>query len=298
MSKKQPGRDAGAETPTTEGTEAGSHGAFVERIEAMQQAVRVRPDTASRAFFADLLSPERASAAGGRFESGAVLEDFLTVTQKLLSFVKDGTLASHGYGPLRLAAALEVARSLALEVAAIDTALVRAAGAAGQANVSLRSASVVRARALAVLRNSVSARDLEGQRRLREARRSDPTANDRSRSLTAIADEVERRIAALPPAVAKDSGISPDLVAALRAHVSALDVARAGHVATRGDAMARYEVMDLLDGRLLHELRAMLAAYRALRKQRPALATVRSALLRSGTRARRTDAPTPPAPVS
>lgn len=296
MPKKQPRREEYVETPTTETHDEAPPGTFVARIEALRRSVRARPDDPARAHYAALISPERATAAGGRVESGAVLEDFLTVTQKLLPLITDGTLATHGYGPLRLAAALEVCASLAQEIGIIDAALVRAAGAAGHADVSLRSAAVVRARALAVLRNSVSTADIDGQRRLREARRSDPSANDRARSLAAIAEEVQRRIDTLPASVAKDSGVTPELVAALRVHVAALDSARANHVAARGDATARYEVMDLLDGRLLHELRAMLAAYRALRKQRPALGVVRSTLLRSGRRARR--APAPPAPVS
>lgn len=294
-SKQRPPRTvSGSAEPETA---VPASGVFVERVDALARTLAVSVDDAARGYYAGQLGPERAARLGARHESGVVLDAFLAGVQGVITEVAQGSLAEHGYGPLRLAAALEVARSLAGEIGAIDAALVAAAGAAGHADVSLRNARTVRAQALAVLRNTTAPDDAEGQRRVREARRADRSANDRARSLAAIAQEVERRLGAIPPSVARDSGVTPELVAALRAHVAAIDASRGGRVDARGTALSRYEVMDLLDGRLLHELRAMLAAWRALRTKRPGLPQLRASVLNNGRRAKKTAADPAPEPV-
>ncbi|UQA54768.1 hypothetical protein [Polyangium aurulentum] len=252
-----------------------------------------------RAYFHGLVADDRARDDGASIESALVLDQLLEVIRPALPHIAAGKVA--GYGPLRLRYILELGRDLAGRVASLDAAVVGAAGASAAGAAHMAGARGLRRRALRALKNLSGLHGEGGARARRAARIGGPGAADaRARSLEVIAQELSTLAASVPARVAEDAGATPELLAALRDEARALLDARHQARVARASVASKYDVMNVLDGRILHEMRLLVGALRDARALDPAIPAPRPRVLRSGKRAAR-PAPVPavpPAPLS
>jgi hypothetical protein len=229
-----------------------------------------------RAFYASSIDAADALTWGARVESGAVLDEFL----RCANLAREAALAGRvpGYGPLRLRYAAELAVELATRLEDHDRALVSAAGASAAGATSLHATRALRRRALRVLKNLAGRRD-DARSRIKTAASDTRRPDERARSLAALADEVERMMQHVPARVAADAGATPELAAALRVAGNAVLAARQEAQGERGGLASSYDELNTLDGRLLNELRLLLAALRDARVHDRSVPAVTSRLV-------------------
>jgi hypothetical protein len=190
-----------------------------------------------------------------------------------------------GYGPLRFRYLLELAQDLAGKVAALDTSRVTAAGKSAVKTTNLRGTRSLRRKALRVLRNLAGQRP-EDKERVKRAGRGDERPAERSRSLEALAAELTAVAAKVPPRVARDAGVTPALIEALQAGAQLVLASRGEAQGARGAVWSIHDAMNLLDGRILHELRLLAGAMRDARELDKTIPAVHCALLRKPSRAK------------
>ncbi|APR80007.1 Hypothetical protein A7982_05354 [Minicystis rosea] len=247
-----------------------------------------------RAYFESSISEARAIEIGASVESATVLDEVLRIGSLAMAHVVAGKVV--GYGPLRARYLLETCAELAAKVGVLDGALVDAAGAGVARMSSMRDARSLRRDAIRILNNLAGGRE-EGKERLKQVRRGAPGGRERieerARTLDALASEIEIALASVPAGVAEDAGATPALVEALRQSATAVLAKRGEAQGARGTVAATYDAMNLLDGRVLHEVRLLVGALRDARRTDNTVPAVRSALVRNGARK-----PKPAAPVS
>ncbi len=248
----------------------------------LDQMSSINPSPEALALFRSLRSDQDAHEEGSRIHSAAVLDELLRIAAPSLPFVKASKIP--GYGPMRLKYLLELGLELATHVHGHDEAMAKAAGAGVVKTTNLKGSRSLRRTALRVLKN-LAGQDEAALARIEEAAsEAKEKPDERARGLDALASEVEAAAAKLPPDIAADMGLTPELIAGLRQNAKAVLGARDSAKETRGDIASRYDLMNLLDGRILFELRALLRAMRDARKNDPTVPRLKAGRVqRSGS---------------
>jgi hypothetical protein len=248
---------------------------------AAQIPAKVTVPSDALAHFDTSITSTDALDDGSAIESVSVLDEVLRVGGIAMTPVLDGKVI--GYGRLRMRYFLDRAAELASKVSDLDTSRVASKGAGTAKTMTLRDSRALRTRAIRVLKN-LAGRRPEEKARLARAGKGTEKADERARSLDALARELEDAMSKVPASVAADAG-------ATRALVDALLHAGGAVLGTRGEAQdarstvaSLYDEMNLLDGRLLHELRLLIGAMRDARKEDKTVPAVKSSLFRSGKR--------------
>lgn len=246
---------------------------------------------ATRATFRALCSDLDAHAEGNRIHSAAVLDELLRIASLSHPYVSAARVP--GYGPMRLKYTLELGLTLAGLVHDHDDAMVNAAGAGASKTTNLKGSRALRRTALRVLK-SLAGNDAAALARIESAAsEGSEKPDERARSLNALAEELESVAANLSPEVAADMGVSQTLIADLRTNAKAVLGAREDARNTRGDIASHYDQMNLLDGRLLFELRALFRAMRDARKNDPTIPQVQAGRVQRSGKAAPPAAPAP-----
>jgi hypothetical protein len=248
-----------------------------------------------RAYFEASIGEGAALRAGAQVESTSVLDELLRIGQIALPAIVGGKVT--GYGPLRARWIMDLGQALASRVDQLDAHLVQAAGASTARGVSLLATRALRRDAMRALKSLAGTRK-EDRARLKEAAKGREAPDERARSLAALADELERAIASAPPGVAEDAGATPALVGALRQAAAAVLTTRGSAQGARGSVAGIYDEMNLLDGRILHELRLLVGAMRDARREDKSVPLVSSTLLGVGVSRRKKKAAAKPAPAA
>ena len=158
-----------------------------------------------------------------------------------------------------------------------------AAGAGTAKKSSLRDSRSLRSRAIRVLK-SLAGRRPEEKARLAKASKDEEKADQRSRSLEALAQELKDAMAKVPALVAADAGATPELIDALLSASGSVLGTRGSAQEARTTVASLYDEMNLLDGRLHHELRLLVGAMKDARREDKTIPAVKSSLFRSGNR--------------
>ena len=95
-----------------------------------------------------------------------------------------------------------------------------------------------------------------------------------------IAQELESVVARVPPRVAADAGATPELMSELRRNAKAVLSTRSQTQGSRGAVSSIYDEMNLLDGRILHEIRLLVGSMTDARITDKTIPFVRSRLLK------------------
>jgi len=280
--------DDGTSNPVPASLEPAAYPAlFEELLTRVSEPLAVE----ERAYYEARIGEETAQREGAEVESASVLDACLDACRSALPFVLEGRVG--GYGPLRARYLLETALTLAGELAALDATVVRAAGAGAARKVSLRESRELRRAGLRALKN-LAGRAPELRAQLQQLSEEKERPDERARSLEALAGLLEEITAGVPPRVAADAGATPELIAGLRACARAVLAAREKATGERGSIRSRYDVMNVLDGRLLNELKALAGAMRDARRSDRTVPSLRVKLLRSGKRKKAAEAPAQP----
>lgn len=242
------------------------------------------------AFYNNSIPEEQARKDGAGIESVAVLDDVLQVGAVAAGPVVAGKVG--GYGPMRLRYFLDRAADLASKVTELDTSHVHASGTGTAKKVSLVATRALRDRATRVLKNLAGRRE-EEKSRLKKARKGTEKADERVRSLEALAKELAEQMAKVPPEVAADAGATTALVDDLLAASKGVLSSQSDAKGDRNAIAALYDEMNVLDGRLMHEIQLLVGAMRDARKLDKSVPAVQSDLFRSGKKKAKKDAAAP-----
>lgn len=269
--------------------------AYPKLVSALLSQVPLTLAPDERSFYATSVADADALHTGVRYESAAVLDDLLRMGVLSLPAILAGKVA--GYGPLRTRYLFELGQDLASKVATLDESRITAAGKSAARTTSLRGTRALRRQALRALRNLAGQR-AEERERLKRAIKGEERPDERSRSLEALATELEVAVAKVPARVATDAGVTPELMAALRQNAQAVLTSRGVAQGARGAVGSIYDAMNLLDGKILHELQLLSGAMKDARELDKTVPVVRCSLLHRVHRAKAKPAPAPaPAPV-
>ena len=210
-----------------------------------------------------------------------MLDDILQLAAKSLPSVVAGKVAD--YGGLRLRYVLELAQALAAKVDRLDTSLVEASGASAAKTTSLRGTRFLHRSALRALKNLAGKRP-EDRARASHAGQGEEKPDERARSLEAIAQELSSIVARIPARVATDAGATAELMAELRQNARAVLTTHSDARGSRGAVYSIYDEMNVLDGRIMHEIRLLVGAMKDARIGDKTVPLVRSMLLRTSHR--------------
>jgi hypothetical protein len=246
-------------------------------FDALLAEIPGKLDDDTRATYRSLADDAKALREGADVESSVVLRDLLRVVRAAQPHVIAGKVA--GYGPLRLRYVVETGRALSQMLTDLDQARIDAAGKSEAREDSLDSTRTLRRRALRALKNLAGARPEEAARVRKAARTHSSQPDERSRSLQAIADELEALAGKVSAQVAEDAGVTKAFLDNLRAQAKVVLDTRDGAGAARGGIFDHYQEMNLLDGRILQEMRFLVGAFRDARTADPKLPALRSSLL-------------------
>ena len=233
----------------------------------------------SRRYFESSVTEADARRTGATIESPTVLDEVLRVGNLAIGPVLDKKLP--GYGPLRLRYCLELAGRLADRVAELDSSRVNATGAGSVKVATLRDTRDLRRSALRVVKNLAGRRPEERSRLAAIAARYEEKPDERARSLEELAKEVLGAIAKVPKEVAVDAGATQELVDTLTATAGDVLTTHGGAREARSTVASIYDEMNVLDGRLLHELRLLVGSFKDARKQDKSIPAVTSDLFKA-----------------
>lgn len=245
-------------------------------------------DASERACFRATIASPKAVREGSRVAARDVVEEYDRCVRVVAPWIDKGTL--RGYGALRVAYAGEIITAMAPTLDAHAVARNDVVTATSRAAETVKLTRAERRLAVRSLRN-LTGDDPALKARLREA------AKQRQRGgglneIDRITVEVRHVRANYPARVLDDAGLS---AAVLDALVAATSDASAARTRVRdGKQQAQVLRADLAEpaGRLLHELRALVAAARDTRKSDPTVPSLSSWLLRRAKK--RKDEPTTP----
>lgn len=247
-----------------------------------------------RAFFSKLQPEKDAQEEGDTIHSAVVLDELLRMCNIALPFILSSKIP--GFGPLRAKYLAELGLELATHVQGYDQAMLEAAGTSALKSTNLKGSRNLRRTALRILKNLAGKDEAAKARIQKAASEGQEKPDERSRSLEAIADELEAVAAKLSPTIAADAGISPELITGLRLNAKAVLGAQNTARERRSDAATHQRVMNILDGRILFELRALLRAARDARKIDPSLPSIKANRVQRLYRAKKPSLPAPEAP--
>jgi hypothetical protein len=258
---------------------AASATTYPARIDELLTSFKTPVTAASRTWLEKQISEASARADGARIASTTILDAVIEATHTAQESLLAGKVI--GYGPLRHRYCLDLARLLADKVAHFDESIVGAAGASAEKISSLRESRDDRRGALRVLKN-LTASDSAAKARLKKVRGRNERPDERAQSLQGISKELSAVTAGVPPELVQDAGVTHDLSNRLNGYahavVSTHDTAHEGRAAVA----AQYDAMNVLDGRIRHELRALEGAMRDTRKSDKSVPELKIAVLRNG----------------
>jgi len=236
---------------------------------------------ASRTWLGAQISESKARDDGASIASTTVLDALIEATHIAQPSLIAG--AVKGYGPLRHRYCLDLAVALADKVAHLDASVVGAAGAAADKGSSLRVALDDRRDALRMLKN-FSGGDDAAKARLKKVRGRNERPDERATSLQGISRELKAVTAGVPAELVTDAGVTHDLSIRLNGYAHAVVAAHDTAHEERAALAAQYDSMNVLDGRILHELRALAGAMSDTRKSDKSVPALKIAALRNRKR--------------
>ena len=268
LSVDEPGRTSLSppETPTS----------WAEVIASLQAAVKDEAlSTEERAWCESLLTVAEAHKLGMTYSPDTVLAEWTRCAGAVLSALVAGKLI--GYGPLRFHFACDLATEVARRAATQSSDVSAATGARVATRTTLTESRVLRREARRVLKN-LAGRDPERRAQLRRTSEAREKVNTRSKSLADLAAELKRVFKTVPARIAREAGATPEFVRALNA--AAKQVVSSDQTRQRQNQKVQqtYGALHVLKGRLVHELRAMLASARDARRGDPTVAAPHSPL--------------------
>lgn len=263
---------------------------YPARIDELLASFKAPVTAASRDWLEKQISEASARDDGARIGSTTVLDAVIEATHVAQSALLAGKVV--GYGPLRYRYCLDLARLLADKVARFDESIVGAAGASAEKGSSLRSSRDDRRAALRVLKN-LTASDAAARARLKKVRGRNERPDERAESLQGLSKELTTVAAGVPPELVQDAGVTLELSQRLNGFAHAVVSAHDTAHEERAAVVAQYDSMNVLDGRILHELRALAGAMRDARKSDKSVPEIKLAVLRNkrAKKAKTTDAP-------
>ena len=269
--------------------------AYPALVSALIAKITVTLTDDERAFYISSIADADALELGTHHEASVVLDECLRMARLALPALLANKVA--GYGPLRTRHVLDLAQTLAGEVSTLDQSRVTAAGKSAVTTTSLIDTRSLRRKGLRALKNLAGKRS-EEQARIKRTGKGEARPDARARSLEAIATELGTLITQVPPRIAEDAGATPALIAELRQGAQLVLASRSEAQGARGAVGSRYDVMNLLEGRILHELLLLDGALKDARRDDKTVPLVRCAFVRQRNRAKAKPAPTPtPAPA-
>lgn len=233
---------------------------------------------AARAWLDAQIKEAKARKDGAEVASPLVLDAVVEATHTARQALLDGKVI--GYGPLRYRYCLDLAVALADKVAHFDASVVGAAGASAAKGSSLRDSVGDRRSAIRVLKNLTASDDM-ARARLKKVRGRDEKPDERAASLQGISKELEAVTAGVPKELVQDAGVTPDLSQRLNSYAHAVVSTHDTAHEERASIAAQYDSMNVLDGRILHELRALVGAMSDARKSDKSVPALKIAVLRS-----------------
>jgi hypothetical protein len=231
-------------------------------------------EDAARAWYVGSITDTAALEEGRRWEPHALLHAWTTDAATLSAAVLAGRVT--GYGGVRLRFGHELAIKLEENTRTLSHTRTDKVVQGTLVRDDMKTVGRLLRKARGVLRTLSGRRDA-----LRERTRQVLTAPNHARAtkihtLAEAADEVERLAREVPAQAARDAGATPEFIESLRAaSEKATDTTQAhqtqGHEA--GDAA---RALQVLKGRLAHELHTLIAAARDSRKDDPRIPVVKS----------------------
>jgi hypothetical protein len=270
-----------AVTPPSTGTDAATYPARVDDLLVHFKAPVTR---AARAWLDLQITEAKARADGASIASPTVLDAVIEATHIAQPSLLAGKIK--GYGPLRYRYCLDLAATLADKVAHFDASVVGAAGATADKGSSLRVSLDDRRDALRMLKNFTGGDDA-ARARLKKVRGRNERPDERASSLQGISRELRSVTAGVPAELVADAGVTHDLSARLNGYAHAVVAAHDNAHEERAALAAQYDSMNVLDGRILHELRALAGAMSDTRKGDKSVPALKLNALRNSKRHRK-----------
>jgi hypothetical protein len=252
---------------------------YPARIDELFTSFKTPISAASQTWLQSQVKEAKARDEGAQIASPAVLDAVIETTHIAGESLLAGKVL--GYGPLRYRYCLDLARLLADKVAHFDASLVGAAGGSAAKGASLRESRDDRRSALRALKN-LTANDDEAKARLKKVRDRNERPDERAQSLQGLSRELQAVTAGIPAELVKDAGVTPALSTRLNSYAHAVVSAHDTSHEERASLAAQYDAMNVLDGRILHELRALAGAMRDARKVDKSVPVLKIAVLRNG----------------
>jgi hypothetical protein len=237
--------------------------------------------SASRAWLQDQITETKARDDGASIASTTILDAVIEATHIAQPSLLAGKVM--GYGPLRYRYCLDLAVTLADKVAHFDASVIGAAGASAEKGSSLRVSRDDRRSALRVLKN-LTGNDDAARARLKKVRGRNERPDERATSLQGISRELKTVASAVPPELVADAGVTHDLSERLNGYAHAVVSTHDTAHEERAALAAQYDAMNVLDGRILHELRALAGAMSDTRKSDKSVPALKIAALRNRKR--------------
>ncbi|MEP7126262.1 MAG: hypothetical protein ABJE95_35350 [Byssovorax sp.] len=254
---------------------------YPARIAELLPHFKTPVTTAAHTWLTEQISEAKARNDGASIGSTTVLDAVIEATHIAQPSLVAGKII--GYGPLRFRYCLDLAVTLADKVAHFDESVVGAAGASAEKGSSLRTSRDDRRSAIRVLKN-FTASDDAAQARLKQVRRGKERPDERATSLQGISKELKTVAAGVPAELVADAGVTHDLSTRLNGYAHAVVSAHDTAHEERAALVAQYDAMNVLDGRILHELRALTGAMSDSRKSDKSVPVLKIAALRNRKR--------------
>lgn len=228
-----------------------------------------------RAWLDALVTVQAAHTLGLTAGHETVLTEWTRCANALVLALVAGRLI--GYGTLRFRFACELAAEIVRLADAQSSDASEAVGVRAQVRSALTDTRTLRREARRVLGN-LAGRHADRRARIPKTREKRERVDTRSQSLRALATELKRTLKTVPARIAQEAGATPEFVRALNA--AAKQVVSSDQTRQRQNQKVQqtYGALHVLKGRLVHELRAMLASARDARRGDPTLSAPRSPL--------------------
>lgn len=254
---------------------------YPARIAELLPHFKTPVTAASRTWLEAQITESKARNDGASIASTTVLDALIEATHIAQPSLLAGKVK--GYGPLRHRYCLDLAITLADKVAHFDASVIGAAGASAEKGSSLRVSLDDRRDALRMLKNFTGSDDA-ARARLKKVRGRNERPDERATSLQGISRELKAVTAGVPAELVTDAGVTHDLSKRLNGYAHAVVSAHDTAHEERAALAAQYDSMNVLDGRILHELRALAGAMSDTRKSDKSVPALKIAALRNRKR--------------
>lgn len=245
-----------------------------------------------RDYFRALRSEQESHQDGDSIHSSIVIDELTRILTIALPHITNAKIP--GYGPVRAKYLLELGTELATHIQGHDQAMREAAGAGAGQHTNLKGSRNLRRAALRILKNLLGQEPTALTRIRKAAFEYQEKPDERARTLEALAAELEVAIQKVSPNIAADAGATPELIASLRLNAKAVMSARDLARKSQSDLATHYRIMNILDGRILFELRALLRAVRDARKIDATLPQIKSNRVLRLSKPKKPAKPAPP----